>query len=105
MLPRGQALVSREPGFQVPFAARVREAAGVATIAVGLIRDPQQAEDILASGHADLVALGREMLVSPNWTGQTALTLLQNTGWNEWPDQYRWWLERRARQVAPRPPQ
>jgi 2,4-dienoyl-CoA reductase-like NADH-dependent reductase (Old Yellow Enzyme family) len=101
-LPRGKALVSREPGFQVSFAARIREGAGIPTIAVGLIREPQHAEDILAAGDADLVALGREMLVSPNWAGQAALALLDRGGWDEWPDQFRWWLERRARQIAPR---
>ena len=101
-LPRGQALVAREHGFQVPFAAHIRRATGVPTFAVGLILEPQQAEDVLRAGDADLVALGREMLFNPNWAAQAALTLRRDTGWKEWPDQYAWWLERRARQLAPR---
>ena len=101
-LPRGQALVSRDRGFQVPFAARIRQATGVPTIAVGMILDAQQAEDVLRAGDADLIALGRELLFNPNWSAQAALALLQGAGWKQWPDQYGWWLERRARQLAPR---
>jgi 2,4-dienoyl-CoA reductase-like NADH-dependent reductase (Old Yellow Enzyme family) len=93
-------LVSREPGFQVPFAARVRKEARLPTIAVGLICKPEQADAVLAAGDADLVALGREMLVDPNWAAQAALKLQQDAGWKEWPDQFRWWLERRARQMG-----
>ena len=101
-LARGQALVSRARGFQVPFAAHIRRATGVPTIAVGMILEPQQAEDVLRAGDADLIALGREMLFNPNWAAQAALTLRQGDGWKEWPAQYGWWLERRARQLAPR---
>ena len=101
-LPRGQALAARERGFQVPFAAHIRQASGVPTIAVGLIIEPEQAEEVLRAGNADLVALGREMLFNPNWAAQAALALRQEAGWKEWPDQYAWWLERRARQLAPR---
>ncbi len=101
-LPRGQLLVSRDPGFQVPFAAHIRRAAGIPTIAVGLILGPRQAEDVLRAGDADLVALGREMLFNPNWAAQAAVTLRQGAGWKEWPDQFGWWLERRARQLSPR---
>jgi len=101
-LARGQALVSRERGFQVPFAAHIRQATGVPTIAVGMILEPQQAEDVLRSGGADLIALAREMLHNPNWAAQAAVTLGQSAGWKEWPDQYGWWLERRARQLSPR---
>lgn len=101
-LPRGQVLVSRERGFQVPFAAYIRRASGVPTIAVGMILDPQQAEDVLRAGDADLIALAREMLVNPNWAVQAAVTLGQGAGWRQWPDQYGWWLERRARQLAPK---
>lgn len=101
-LARGQVLVSRERGFQVPFAAKIRKATGVPTIAVGMILEPQQAEDVLRAGDADLVALGREMLSDPNWAAQAAVALCQSAGWKAWPEQYGWWLERRARQLAPR---
>jgi hypothetical protein len=40
------------------------------------------------------------MLVDPNWAAQAALKLQQDAGWKEWPDQFRWWLERRARQMG-----
>src|ERR1700733_14128031 len=50
------------PGYQVPFAQALKEATGVNTVAVGLITQAQQAEDIVASGNADMVALARGML-------------------------------------------
>ncbi len=53
------------PGYQAPFAARIRKEAGVATGAVGMITTPQQAEEILSSGKADMVLLGREFLRDP----------------------------------------
>ncbi|MBP7677085.1 MAG: NADH:flavin oxidoreductase/NADH oxidase [Thermoanaerobaculia bacterium] len=62
-----KAVVPVAPGYQVPFAAQVREEAGIATAAVGLITEPLQAEEILVSGHADLVLLGRELLRNPHW--------------------------------------
>ena len=60
------------PGYQVPFAARVRREAGIATIAVGQIRDPRHAEAIIAGGEADMVALGRGMLNEPRWPWHAA---------------------------------
>jgi 2,4-dienoyl-CoA reductase-like NADH-dependent reductase (Old Yellow Enzyme family) len=61
------ARVPVAPGYQVPFAAKVRREADVATAAVGLITAPRQADAIVESGQADLVLLGREMLRSPHW--------------------------------------
>ncbi|TQK20304.1 2,4-dienoyl-CoA reductase-like NADH-dependent reductase (Old Yellow Enzyme family) [Microbacterium sp. SLBN-154] len=55
------------PGYQVPFSRRIRQEAHVLTAAVGLIRDPEQAEEILDAGDADLVALAREFLLDPLW--------------------------------------
>lgn len=55
------------PGYQVPFAATIREQAGVATGAVGLIIDPVQAEHILMTGQADVVLIGREMMRNPHF--------------------------------------
>ncbi|MDB5481587.1 MAG: oxidoreductase [Caulobacteraceae bacterium] len=55
------------PGYQVPYAARVREDTGVATMAVGLILDPRLAEDVLTEGDADLIALARPALDDPNF--------------------------------------
>lgn len=101
-LAKGQALVSRTPGFQVPFAEQIRQQAQIPTIAVGLITEPQHAEQILQDGQADLIALGREMLFNPNWTLQAALDLQGPSAWAQWPEQFGWWLERRARSQMPR---
>jgi len=70
-----QARVPLAPGYQVPFAEKVRTEAGVPTAAVGLITDPRQADDILARGQADLVLLGREFLRTPQWPLEAAATL------------------------------
>ncbi|MBI3368994.1 MAG: NADH:flavin oxidoreductase/NADH oxidase [Burkholderiales bacterium] len=63
------------PGYQVPFAQAIKQATGLATMAVGLITQPRQAEDIVASGQADLVALARAMLLNPRWGWQAAMEL------------------------------
>ena len=63
------------PGYQVPFARAVKEATGVTTMAVGMITDAKQAEDILASGKADLVAMARAMLYDPRWPWHAAAQL------------------------------
>jgi 2,4-dienoyl-CoA reductase-like NADH-dependent reductase (Old Yellow Enzyme family) len=57
--------ISSGPGYQVPFAARIRQEAGVATAAVGLITSAEQAEQILAAGQADLIVMARELLRDP----------------------------------------
>ena len=64
-----------KPGYQVPFARALREATGMTTIAVGLITEPQQAEDIVATGKADMVALARGMLYDPRWPWHAAAAL------------------------------
>ena len=91
------AQVPRLPGFQVPYAERVKAETGMATMAVGLILDPRHANGIVEDGKADLVALGREILRNPFWPLQAAEALGGNTDYGRWPDQYGWWLERRAR--------
>ncbi len=63
------------PGYQVPLARRVRREAAMATRAVGLIVDPHQAERIVASGDADMVALARAVLDDPRWVWHAAETL------------------------------
>jgi anthraniloyl-CoA monooxygenase len=89
----GQVVKNEKPVFgrmwQTPFADRVRQEAGIATIAVGAITDADQATGIIASGRADLVAIGRPHLVNPAWT----LTESARAGYNGadelWPAQYR----------------
>ena len=73
------------PGYQVPFARRIREAAGIPTAAVGLITDAGQAEQIVADGSADIVLLARELLRNPRWPLAAAHTLSATI---TWPPQY-----------------
>jgi NADPH2 dehydrogenase len=63
------------PGYQVQFAEAIKQAAGVNTMAVGLITEAKQAEDIVASGKADMVALARGMLYDPRWGWHAAAQL------------------------------
>nr|WTB29430.1 NADH:flavin oxidoreductase/NADH oxidase [Streptomyces sp. NBC_00830] len=69
------ARITTGPGYQVPFAARVREETSLPVAAVGLITEPQQAEKIVADGQADAVLLGRELLRSPSWAQHAAREL------------------------------
>ena len=90
-----RVLLPRVPGFQLPFAERIRKEAGVMTMAVGLILTAQQAEEALAAGRADLIAVGREALWDPNWPLHAAAALGADPGFERWPVQYGWWLVRR----------
>ena len=63
------------PGYQVPFAERIRREAGIATGAVGMITEAKQAEAIIAEGKADIVLLAREMLRDPYWALHAAAEL------------------------------
>ena len=63
------------PGYQVPFAQAIKQATAVNTIAVGLITEARQAEDIVASGKADMVALARGVLYDPRWGWHAAAEL------------------------------
>jgi 2,4-dienoyl-CoA reductase-like NADH-dependent reductase (Old Yellow Enzyme family) len=74
-----------EPGYQVPFAERIRKEAQIATAAVGVITDPEQAEAIIQTGRADLIMMGRALLRRPYWPLHAARTLGQNI---DWPAQY-----------------
>ena len=101
------ATAPRGLGFQVPFAERIRRDAGIATMAVGLIIEPQQAEAVLAEGKADLVAIAREALYDPNWALHAAAALGADERFDRWPRQYGWWLTRREsvlREIGVRPP-
>src|SRR3569833_1129162 len=63
------------PGYQVQFADSIKRETGLPTIAVGLLTEPKQAEEIVASGKADMVALARGMLYAPRWGWHAAATL------------------------------
>ena len=73
------------PGYQVPFAERIRRDAKIPTGAVGLITTSSQAEAIVATGQADCVLLARELLRDPYWPLRAAGELKQSISW---PPQY-----------------
>jgi 2,4-dienoyl-CoA reductase-like NADH-dependent reductase (Old Yellow Enzyme family) len=73
------------PGYQVPFAERIRREAGIPTVAVGMITEAAQAEAIVAEGRADAVMLARELLRDPYWPLHAARALGQDV---RWPSQY-----------------
>ena len=80
-----KATIPLGPGYQVPFAAAIRSGAGILTASVGLITEPHQANEIIASGKADLVMLARQMLREPYW----ALNAARDLGVDaRWPKQY-----------------
>ncbi len=80
------AKIPIKPGYQVHFASRIRAEAGIATMAVGLIRDPRHADAIVCAGEADLVAIGRGILNDPRWPWHAAEEL---GGEIDFPPQYR----------------
>lgn len=94
------ARIKRGPGFQVPFAERVRKDAEIATMTVGLILEPEHAESIIEAGQADLIAIGREALYNPNWTLHAELALSGPGQFESWPQQYGWWLDKRQQMLT-----
>jgi 2,4-dienoyl-CoA reductase-like NADH-dependent reductase (Old Yellow Enzyme family) len=70
-----QQIPSLHPGYQVPFADAVRNQAGIATGAVGLISEPTHAAEIVANGRADVVLLARTLLADPAWPLRAAKAL------------------------------
>jgi 2,4-dienoyl-CoA reductase-like NADH-dependent reductase (Old Yellow Enzyme family) len=87
-------------GYQVEHARRIRAGAGIMTMAVGMIVHADQAEDILQSGSADLVALGREFLHNPNWPIDAAQKLGIASPFAHASRVYGYWLEKRAQNTA-----
>lgn len=87
-------------GYQVPYAERVRREADMKTMAVGLIVDAAQAEEILQRKQADLVALARELLYDPFWPLHAAQALGADAEYAAWPVQYGWYLTRRAKAMV-----
>jgi len=79
------AKIELRPGYQVPFAEAIRRDAKIATGAVGLITDPKQADQIIATGQADAILLARAMLRDPYWPLHAAETLGDDV---DWPKQY-----------------
>jgi len=89
------------PGFQVPFAERVRKEAEIATMAVGMITEPQLAEAVVAEGRADLVAIAREALYDAAWPHHAFRALGgDRTDFSAWPVQTGHWLRNRERSLV-----
>ncbi|HWP88849.1 MAG TPA: NADH:flavin oxidoreductase/NADH oxidase, partial [Burkholderiales bacterium] len=88
-------------GYQVKYAQAIRHGSSVKSMAVGMIVHADQAEAILRDGEADLVALGREYLVNPNWPLDAALKLGVATPYAQLPPVFGHYLARRQRAFAP----
>jgi 2,4-dienoyl-CoA reductase (NADPH2) len=90
LVPHAQIPIGRN--YQVPFAAAIRTEAKIMTGAVGLITEPQQADEIITSGAADITLLAREMLREPYWALKAQQALNQEPSW---PLQYGYAVKRR----------
>jgi 2,4-dienoyl-CoA reductase-like NADH-dependent reductase (Old Yellow Enzyme family) len=92
LTPKARIPVAK--GYQVPFARQIRDEAGIATGAVGLIVEAKQANEIITGGDADLVFIGRELLREPYW----AIKAEQELGSSPtWPLPMGYAVQRRAR--------
>jgi len=86
------AILPVAKGYQVPFAAAIKEQAGIRTAAVGMITEPQHVNEIVVEGQADLVFIGREMLRDPYFAHRVSATLGEDP---KWPTQYGYAIRRR----------
>ncbi|MHA1113596.1 MAG: NADH:flavin oxidoreductase/NADH oxidase [Alphaproteobacteria bacterium] len=73
--PVGGRNIPLGPLYQVPLAEKVKREAGIPTMAVGMITEPEQAEAILAEGRADMIAIARQFMYEPHWVWRAADTL------------------------------
>ena len=99
---RGSPVISAGPvgyGYQVPYAEKIRKETDMMSMAVGLIVHAEQAEEILQSGEADLIAIAREFLHNPNWALDAALKLGVEDAFKVTPPAYDYWLEKRSSSV------
>jgi 2,4-dienoyl-CoA reductase-like NADH-dependent reductase (Old Yellow Enzyme family) len=99
---RGSPVTSAGPvtyGYQVPYAERLKRDADIMTMAVGLIVHCDQAEQILAQGRADLIALARELLYNPNWPMDAAQKMGVDKDFAAVPSPQAYWLAKRAHSV------
>ena len=99
---RGSPVISAGPvgyGYQVPYAEKIRKETDLMSMAVGLIVHAEQAEEILQSGRADLIAIAREFLHNPNWALDAALKLGVEDAFKVTPPAYDYWLEKRSSSV------
>jgi 2,4-dienoyl-CoA reductase-like NADH-dependent reductase (Old Yellow Enzyme family) len=92
IVPTAHIPVSKN--YQVPFARKIRDEAGILTAAVGMITEAKQADQIITAGDADIIMIGREMLREPYWPIKAASEL---GGEAPWPISYGYAVKRRAR--------
>ncbi len=79
------ATINMYPGYQVPFAQKIRRQLNIPVMAVGMLESPELSESILRNGYADFVALGRELLRNPYWPLHAAKLFGEEI---DWPEQY-----------------
>ena len=91
----GRASVNPSPGYLVPYASTIRRDADIPTMAVGLIIEAGQANEIVASGQADMVAMGRQLLDDPNFVFHAAQQLGLPDPFGVLPESYAFFLQRR----------
>ena len=91
-------MVPRIPAYQASFAGRIRHQAGISTIAVGGITTAHQAEDILQSGDADMIAMARELLWNADWPAHAAQSLGMDDPFSYLPTGYAHRLRQRENQ-------
>jgi 2,4-dienoyl-CoA reductase-like NADH-dependent reductase (Old Yellow Enzyme family) len=92
LVPKARIPVAH--GYQVPLARRIREEAQIKTGAVGLITEPQHANELITAGDADLIFIGRELLREPYWALKAEQALGQEPSW---PVPYGYAVKRRAK--------
>jgi 2,4-dienoyl-CoA reductase-like NADH-dependent reductase (Old Yellow Enzyme family) len=90
-------------GYQVPYARHIRAGSGIMTMAVGMIVHSDHADEIVNSGSADLVAIGREMLHNPHWPIDAAQKLGVESPFSGIPPAYAYFLEKRSKTSFGRP--
>lgn len=93
--PSAMPLVPRVPGYHLPYARAVREGAGIATVAVGLITQPEQAEAALRDGDADIVAMARTLMQEGDWPVRAGRALNIADPYGQMPESYAFRLRRR----------
>lgn len=92
--------IPRTLGFQVFLAEALKQRTSLNVAAVGLITETKQAENILQSSQADIIAIGRTALNDPYWPRHAAQHLNADKHFEQWPEQYGWWLNRWSRTLS-----
>lgn len=93
---RTDTRVRRGYAFHAPYSRDVKAHTDLLVATVGLIVDAAQAEAVLTHGDADIVAIGRELLVDPSWALHARAVLEPDAGFQDWHPEAGWWLEKRV---------